>query len=90
LRGNRLAHFGAFFSRANRENDYLWGRMHGADRLIDIVCDAAGVDSSGIDIIAFKARAFSAILDAEEPHLSNVPELFKLIREDIRTLRDES
>jgi patatin-related protein len=89
LRGNRLAHFGAFFSRANRENDYLWGRMHGADRLIDIVCDAAGVDSSGIDITAFKARAFSAILDAEEPHLSNVPELFKLIREDVRTLRDE-
>jgi NADPH2:quinone reductase len=81
---------GADFVINYRENDYLWGRMHGADRLIDIVCDAAGVDSSGIDIIAFKARAFSAILDAEEPHLSNVPELFKLIREDIRTLRDES
>ena len=24
--------FGAFFSRAYRENDYLWGRLHGADR----------------------------------------------------------
>jgi len=46
-------------------------------------------DSSGIDIVAFKARAFSAILDAEEPHSANVPELFKMIREDIRTLRNE-
>ena len=29
--------FGAFFSRAYRENDYLWGRLHGAERLIDII-----------------------------------------------------
>jgi len=43
LRGNRLAHLGHSSVDLNRENDYLWGRMHGADRLIDIVCDAAGV-----------------------------------------------
>ncbi len=90
LRGNRLAHFGAFFSRSHRENDYLWGRMHGADRLIDIVCDAAGVDTSRIDILAFKARTFLAIVDSEEPHLPNVPDLFKSIRDDIRSLRNES
>ena len=37
LKGFQFNSFGAFFSRAYRENDYLWGRLHGADRLIDIV-----------------------------------------------------
>ena len=36
LKGLQFNSFGAFFSRAYRENDYLWGRLHGADRLIDI------------------------------------------------------
>src|SRR5690606_17623764 len=29
LRGVEFYNFGAFFSRAYRENDYLWGRLHG-------------------------------------------------------------
>ncbi len=32
LRGIEFNSFGAFFSRAYRENDYLWGRLHGAER----------------------------------------------------------
>ena len=46
LRGIAFGHFAAFFSRAYRENDYLLGRLHAADRLIEIVCDSAGVDST--------------------------------------------
>ena len=38
LRGIEFYNFGAFFSRAYRENDYLWGRLHGCARLIDPVC----------------------------------------------------
>ena len=38
LRGVEFYNFGAFFSRAYRENDYLWGRLHGAERMIDLVC----------------------------------------------------
>ena len=41
LKGIGLGHFAAFLSRAYRENDYLLGRLHALDRLIDIVCDAA-------------------------------------------------
>jgi patatin-related protein len=37
LRGVEFYNFGAFFSRAYRENDYLWGRLHGAERMIDLV-----------------------------------------------------
>ena len=40
LQGVKLGNFGAFFRRADRENDYLWGRLHAADRLIDLVYDA--------------------------------------------------
>ena len=42
LKCTGLAHFAGFFSRGYREHDYLLGRLHGIDRLIDIVCDAAG------------------------------------------------
>ena len=44
LKGAGFGHFAAFFSRAYRENDYLLGRLHALDRLIDIVCDAAGIE----------------------------------------------
>jgi len=37
LKGIQFNSFGAFFSRAYRENDYLWGRLHGAERMIDII-----------------------------------------------------
>ena len=49
LKGIGFAHFAAFLSRAYRENDYLLGRLHAIDRLIDIVCDAAGPEATGQD-----------------------------------------
>jgi hypothetical protein len=51
LRGTAFLHFGAFFSRAFRENDYLLGRLHAIDRIVDIVCDSAGADAvASIDV----------------------------------------
>jgi patatin-related protein len=71
LKGAAFNQFAAFLSRAYRENDYLLGRLHAADRLIDIVCDAAGRDAITPDQIAtYKRAAIQRILDAEEPHLS--------------------
>src|SRR5439155_1872045 len=34
VKGIARHHFGAFFSRADRENDYLWGRLDGAEHLV--------------------------------------------------------
>ena len=71
LKGRELSHFAAFFSRSARENDYLWGRLHSADRLVDIVMSS--VRPSGptptADVVALKHRLFKAILAAEKPHL---------------------
>ena len=78
-KGTGMGHFAAFFSRGYRENDYLLGRLHGVDRLIDIVCNSGGVDGTDdIDVLALKRRAFTAVLDAEARHL---PQSFDLVRE---------
>ena len=85
LRGVGFAHFAAFLSRAYRENDYLLGRLHALDRLIDIVCDSAGLDpvQGGIDIAALKKRGFARILDSEEQHLPHSVELIAALRQCI-------
>src|SRR5262249_3630753 len=77
LKGIGFGHFAAFLSRAYRENDYLLGRLHALDRLIDIVCDAAGIDrqADGVDVTALKQRGFTRILDAEEPYLTHSKDL---------------
>jgi patatin-related protein len=92
LRGTTFGHFGAFFSRAYRENDYLWGRLHAVDRLIDIVCDSADIDASkdGIDVSALKHRAFEILLEREAPHLPQSAELVARLREEIAKLRAKS
>jgi patatin-related protein len=89
LKGTGFAHFSAFLSRAYRENDYLLGRLHAADRLIDIVCDAAGIEhpSNVIDVAALKKRAFEVILDAEEAFLPRSVDLVAALRRSISTIR---
>jgi len=83
LMGMRFGHFAAFLSRAYRENDYLLGRLHAIDRLIDIVCDSGRVDPArdGIDIVALKKRAFLQVLDAEAKHLTECDGLIAALRE---------
>jgi patatin-related protein len=84
LRGTSFMHFGAFLSRAFRENDYLLGRLHAIDRLIDIVCDSAGAPARAqIDAAGLKRRAFDVVLRAEEAHLPNVRELIQRLRTEL-------
>ncbi len=88
LKGTAMRSFGAFFSREDRENDYLWGRLNGAERLIDFLyrqAQAEGLEDR-VDIISVKKRAFSAILEAEKKHLQDVPDLFSKIEKRIDQL----
>ncbi len=66
LRGTEFFNFGAFFSRAYRENDYLWGRLHGAERMIDLVCSTVPGGFDATECLAFKRDAFLAICDEED------------------------
>ncbi|WP_425230076.1 patatin-like protein [Sphingomonas sp.] len=83
LKGIQFNNFGAFFSRAYRENDYLWGRLHGAERLIDITVSTAPKRLPPGRIAALKRRAFLAILDEEAPRLTAVPALIASLRTEI-------
>jgi patatin-related protein len=77
LRSARLNAFGGFFSRHDREHDYLLGRLHAAERAIDLVVDAAG-DPADQDsardparIRRIKIRAFRTILEVEAERLGS-------------------
>ncbi len=76
LMGVKFAHFGAFFSLEARQNDYLWGRLDGAERLIGLLLDAP---PSPADVYP----AFAAVLAEEESGdapLSQVAPLLARIR----------
>jgi len=85
LKGLQFNSFGAFFSRAYRENDYLWGRLHGADRMIDIVNSAVpGEKRLGPDAIAgLKREAFRFILAEEKGRLTGIAALFAELDREI-------
>ena len=78
LKGIEFNNFGAFFSRAYRENDYLWGRMHGTERMIDILLSTIPPgDLPDREEMSrrYKFRAFAAILAEEEPRLTLAADL---------------
>jgi patatin-related protein len=72
LHGVSLGHFGAFFKRSWRENDYLWGRLDGAERLLWLIGDTS--DES-------VREAFSSIVAEEEPKLRKAGGLIRRVRE---------
>ena len=85
LKGIQLNSFGAFFSRAYRENDYLWGRLHGADRLVEIVVSALpkGTHLPPGLVASLKRAAFHAILAEERPRLRAIQPLFDALEAEI-------
>lgn len=83
LKGIEFNSFGAFFSRKYRENDYLWGRLHGAERMIDIVYSTLPTPADLAEIAATKRALFEAILNEEEPRLTRVTELFVSLRQEV-------
>jgi patatin-related protein len=85
LKGIQLNSFGAFFSRAYRENDYLWGRLHGADRLIDIVVSALPKRKTlpPGEIATLKKKLFRSILAEERSRLEHIPELLATLDREI-------
>ena len=85
LKGIQFNNFGAFFSRAYRENDYLWGRLHGAERLVDIVVSALpqGKALPAGRVLAIKNRLFRAILAHERPRLGRITDLIDALEREV-------
>ncbi|MAL77720.1 MAG: hypothetical protein CMN55_01175 [Sneathiella sp.] len=86
LKGLAFEGFAGFFSRKIRENDYLWGRLHGAERMIDIVCSAIPKDfriAKQAEIEGLKTRIFNAIIASERDKLSTIHDEFELLDAEI-------
>ena len=77
LAGFETMHFGAFFDRAGRENDYLWGRLDGAERLIGLVVGAGFTDD---ERTAWCRKAFAAIVEEEDDALAKAKPLIDHVR----------
>jgi len=92
LKGVEFYNFGAFFSRTYRENDYLWGRLHGADRIIDFLFSTLSKTQqpSKSVILEYKRKAFTAIIEAEEKRLRHIKPLFQKLRQEIANMSVEN
>lgn len=85
LRGTEFYNFGAFFSRAYRENDYLWGRLHGAERMVDLVFSTLDTAPGEADLRELKRDLFMAILDEEANAGRCQRGLLDAIRDEVAT-----
>jgi patatin-related protein len=76
LVGAEKGHFGAFLSRPGREQDYLWGRLDGAERFIGILL--TGADEAEKE--RWSKEAFRAILEEDEQDVPKASELVGHVR----------
>jgi patatin-related protein len=76
LIGAEKGHFGAFLSRRGREQDYLWGRLDGAERFIGMLL--AGAPEA--DKKRWCSEAFEAILDEDEGAVPKASALVQRVR----------
>ena len=74
LDGTAIRHFGAFFEKAWRENDYLWGRLDGAELVMRLLSRQSGRRQSGAatDLTAPLRSALTAILATEQAGLTQI------------------
>jgi patatin-related protein len=103
LSGMSIAHFGAFFTAPGRQNDYLLGRLHAAERLIKVLMDvrpepstiATGGPSGRPPRVAPETLArecvgaFRAILAEEGQTLEKVPDLLRDVKQAVEKLDRE-
>jgi patatin-related protein len=87
LKGVKAFHFGAFLKRSFRENDFLWGRLDGVERLLKLISDVGtrgdGTDRQESDTLVWEG--FRAVLAAEAPtmHEKSSQELVTRLRAQV-------
>ena len=83
LRSSDLMSFAGFFNRSFREHDYLWGRLNGADRIVDLLSGAAGALLDEAGQTAMRRALFLAVLDSEQPKLTQAKPLLERLRKEL-------
>jgi patatin-related protein len=97
LRGVSLHHFGGFVDASWRENDYLWGRLDGAELVLSLLRSSVGAadhlppgDADGTTTAAAAAgrwlrEALSAVLQ-DEQDLKRIADLRRTLAADVARL----
>jgi len=84
LDGVSISHFGAFFDKSWRENDYLWGRLDGAELAMRLLSRQSGSD---LDLTGHLKSALSAILAAEKADLGLVAKIEQALATQITAIK---
>ena len=85
LEGVKYAHFGAFLHREWRENDYLWGRLDAAERLLGLVLGShRGCRADDWEV----KPVLAAILAEERGALTLVQPLIESLEKKVESLPD--
>jgi hypothetical protein len=71
LKGTGLGHFAAFFDRSFRENDYLWGRLDAAERLVGLLLEDPNQPGAPPDPAECQ-KIFAAIIEEERSSLTTI------------------
>ena len=85
LKGVQYAHFGAFLHREWRENDYLWGRLDAAERLLGLILRP----DQGCRAEDWEVKpALAAILAEERGALTLIQPLMEQLERKVESLPD--
>jgi patatin-related protein len=93
--GARLGHAYAFFSRKARENDYLWGRLDAAERIVRLLLTETTVEAGREKTVlgdrhpSYRNRCkevFRAVLEEDTPHLPTIADDVEALRRQIEAL----
>jgi hypothetical protein len=85
LDGIAVRHFGAFFDRDRRENDYLWGRLDGAELIMRLLARQSGADPAGFTEPL--RAALTAILATEQPGLTDIPKVSQALDAQVKNIQ---
>jgi len=84
LDGVSIGHFGAFFDQAWRENDYLWGRLDGAELAFRLLSRQSGTD---LDLTEYLRTALTAILTSEKDDLTLVGKVWQSLAAQVGEIK---
>jgi hypothetical protein len=81
LKSRSLMGFLGFFNRQYREHDYLWGRLHAAERLVELLAGVAGDAVNEALALELKLKLFRVIVDREKRRLYRCDETLRELDE---------
>jgi patatin-related protein len=83
LDGTAIRHFGAFFEKPWRENDYLWGRLDGAELAMRLLGRQSG---AAVDLTGYLRSALTAILDTEQAGLGQIGPVCRALAAQVKDI----